>query len=110
MQNRHDNDAQINAYLSQVSRRLACLPPDEREQELAEVQQHVSDIAEANIELGMQREEAVAASLRQFGNPAYIGKQLARSWRRGVERNLPGTLGAAIAWCGITSLFTHTWT
>ncbi len=66
----------LEPYLQTVEQNLHFLPPDERQQELAEIRLHLESLLEANRELCNTEEEAVAQTLAQFGRAQTLGKDL----------------------------------
>lgn len=74
--------ALVEDYLDHVLAPLVGSVPYERRRELrAELGAHLEAMVEARMELGESREEASAAALRQFGNPARIGSEWLGEWR-----------------------------
>jgi hypothetical protein len=103
MQNLH-NEAKIESYLESVRKRLDQLPAAERNAELTEVRDHLTELARGHAELGMTEQEAIQTALRQFGDPKLVGTNLRRAWEQGQKRRLPGTVLSAAGWAISISL------
>ena len=92
----------LEEYLDQVATQLRTLPVKRRNEELREMRQHLLSTVEAHLELGATQQEAVEATLHQFGSSAEAASGLTRAWRRGQGAWLNvakgGFLGAAALW------------
>lgn len=82
----HQSDEDVAALMEDyLDHLLAPLvgkaPYDLRMQLRAELRDHLEALAEAREELGESREEAAAAALRQFGDPAKIAREWLDEWR-----------------------------
>jgi hypothetical protein len=77
-------DPRIDDYLDHACAPLVGVVPFEKREELRrEWRAHLEALAEARAELDGAPADAVAAALRQFGDPVRLGRQWARAWRRG---------------------------
>lgn len=85
----------LETYLDQVEQQLTRLPTWEREEWRDEARQHLSALAEAREELGWSPEAALEASLRQFGEPEQLGKELLASSSLAVRDR---QTSARVAW------------
>jgi len=86
--------SRLEGYLDAVEQQLTRLPGWEREAWREEARQHLTALTEAREELGWSSEEAVEASLRQFGEPERLGQELlACSSVALQERQISGYVG-----------------
>jgi hypothetical protein len=75
-------EARIEDYLDHVCAPLVGTVPYERRLELrSEVRCHLQTLIEAFEELGSPYNEAVDSALRQFGDPALIGREWQTQWQ-----------------------------
>jgi len=92
----------IEHYLAKVAAQLRSLPVARRNEELREMRQHLLSTVEAHQELGATQQQAVEATLHQFGSSSEAASGLTRAWRRGQGTWLDvakgGLLGAAALW------------
>ncbi|MBV9865461.1 MAG: hypothetical protein JO316_08940 [Abitibacteriaceae bacterium] len=100
----------VAAYLNTLHTQLVGLPLEKQQEVREEVLQHIEALEEADILLGGTPEEAIAAALRQFGDPRKIGRQIAREWqlrewRRGGIILLKAFV-APVSYVGIAALWT----
>ena len=71
----------LNEYLTEVETRLRPLPPVDREQEIAEIAQHLNALISAHQNDGRTEEAATEAAITQFGTAREVGKQLYQTGR-----------------------------
>ena len=88
------NDPQVEQWFQRLNAPLKRLPAPERAELHEEVRQHLDALVAANEELGSSPQEAWEYALQQFGDPARIGRRLAKEWRRGRGWTSPD--GAAV--------------
>src|SRR5438105_1069741 len=77
MDSRH-SPVSFDEYLAQLSRQLDLAPHAWSRELRQELRQHLEALVAAHMELGSSPEEAIAAALRQFGDPVLIGRRLSR--------------------------------
>ena len=100
----------LEPYLAQVEARLKHLPGERRAEEIQEMRQHMEALVTAHQELGLSEEEAIVATLRQFGSARTVSRELSHALQR-AEKPLPGSLGIAMLcqmagmWGGAYGLF-----
>lgn len=68
-------------FLDQVLRPLNRLTAEEREDVRRELEEHVEDRMEALLEMGWDKELAESRCLEAMGDPAEIGREMARQYR-----------------------------
>ena len=68
-------------FLNQVLSPLGRLTAEERENVRRELEEHVEDRMEALLEMGWDAELAEARCLEAMGDPAEIGREMARQYR-----------------------------
>lgn len=108
---RAEADAQIEDYLDHVSAELLVLPRTRRAELRREIGQHVTALAQAHEELGAGPVEAAETALKRFGDPAKIGREFARTWKRPVTWDqataFPGeAMKQGLLWFGGAGLLT----
>jgi hypothetical protein len=81
MDSRH-SPTSFDEYLTQLSTQLKLAPHEWSGELRQELRQHLEALVAAHMELGSSPEEAVAAALRQFGDPVLIGRWLSHESRR----------------------------
>ncbi len=79
MHSRFD-DSQTELFLARLNPPLRWMPRAARMELHAELRQHLDALAAAHEELGSTPEEAFDLALRQFGDPAKIGRKLWWEW------------------------------
>jgi hypothetical protein len=96
----------FDEYLGQLSRPLGLAPHEWSDELRQELRQHLEALVAAHIELGSSPEEAVAAALRQFGDPVLIGRRLSREslphpagWPFRPDRRWPRWVIAGVSIC-----------
>jgi hypothetical protein len=67
---------QLDAYVGALGARLKGLTPQQREEEMREVRQHLESLVSCHIQEGKTLDEAVELAMRQFGRAESIGKGL----------------------------------
>jgi hypothetical protein len=95
-------EAQLERYLQEVAGRLSA-PPRRRDEELAELAQHLDELASRNEARGLSRAEAAAAAVEAFGDPGALAQDLGRALRRAGRRDgaLQGiAMAATPLWLG----------
>lgn len=73
----------LEEYLKHVASHLWGLPRKHRADEMHELRQHLETQVAASQEQGKTETEAIQATLRQFGRPEKLGRQVAGTWWRG---------------------------
>ena len=68
-------------YLAAVTAEMSCLTDAERAQVRSELAAHIEDHAEALRELGYAEDEAEARATEQMGDPAQVGRDIAKLYR-----------------------------
>ena len=68
-------------YLAAVTAEMSCLTDAERAQVRSELAAHIEDHAEALRELGYAEDEADARATERMGDPAQVGRDLAKLYR-----------------------------
>lgn len=100
----------LEGYLNAVEQQLTRLPEWEREAWRAEARQHLTALAEAREELGWTPEEAIEASIEQFGEPERLGQELLASSSVVLrERQISGYIGWSLhvlSWNVVVTLMT----
>lgn len=76
---------QLEDYLQRLEAALAPLPSQARAEEVREIEAHLRILIEGNRERGVGEDEAVALSLRQFGDAETVGRDLRRQWNKKSE-------------------------
>lgn len=79
----------LEQYIETVETRLRALPPEQRNNEVEEIRQHLESMVAAHVELGYGEQEAVELSLTQFGKAERVGKDLNRVHLRNERRLVP---------------------
>ncbi len=77
--------SRLEQYLDQLEQPLAALSAEARGEWREEARQHLLCLIAAHEELGSSPEEAMAAALRQFGDPDRIGQSLRTATRRRAD-------------------------
>jgi hypothetical protein len=72
----------IERYLADLCSRLRALPAPRRDEEMAEVRQHLEAAAATFAAAGMDPQEAEAEAVRRFGDARTVRAGLVRAWRR----------------------------
>ena len=93
--------SRLEQFVNEVDVRLTALTPEVREQEIAEIRQHLQAIAAAEEALGASEAEAAEAAIRQFGVVGQIATELNATGRRSRLKRLPET--AVTALCALTA-------
>jgi hypothetical protein len=93
------DDALVKDYLEKLTAPLVeVLPYAEREALRMEFRLHLLAIAAAHEELGYTRADALAAALRDFGNPRKIGRGIYRAHKKPLKLPyIPGLAGGFVA-------------
>jgi len=73
------------------------MSPAARADERRELAAHLDALVAAHLELGRDEETAVRSALQEFGSADHLGRQLARSLKRGMRANLP----PSVVWCAV---------
>jgi hypothetical protein len=95
-------DPRLEAYLTRVVERLPRqMSPAARAAERQELAAHLDALVAAHLELGRDEETAVLSALQEFGDAKQLGRQLARSIKRGKRPNVP----SSVHWCGACEFF-----
>ena len=71
--------------MENLNKSLRWVPTSVRTELHAELRQHLEVLAAAHEELGSSHEEAFDLALRQFGDPAKIGRKLWWEWLLGTK-------------------------
>ena len=79
------DDERVEGFYQRLNVQLRKMPLEQRAEVHQELRQHLEALVAAHEELGATPQEAVAAALRQFGDPRRIGRRLARDWSRGAH-------------------------
>ena len=79
MHSRFD-DGQTEHFVAKLNKSLRWTPALVRTELHAELRQHLEALAAAHEELGSSPEDAYDLALRQFGDPAKIGRKLWWEW------------------------------
>lgn len=66
----------IQHYLHDLSEELACIPHNEREQHVAEIEGHLHSLVEEKIAQGKNAEQAVEEALKEFLPAKKLAKQI----------------------------------
>lgn len=90
----------LEEYVEEVCAGLRPLPTARREQEIAEIRQHLEAAVEAGRQEGMGEDAAVAEALRRFGDSRTVRSGLLRAWRREQPAWLASPLGAVFVALG----------
>ena len=72
----------IEEYLRQVAHELRDLPSDARAEELREIKAHLGAMVEAHQTADVDETQALAQTLKQFGRPRKVGRDLRWAWWR----------------------------
>jgi hypothetical protein len=96
-----DADAQLNAYLADLARRL-CGPRRRRAAILAELRDGLHHASEDHIAAGLAPTQAAAAAIRQFGDPQAVADAFAGELATGYARR-------TIAWYIATGPLVGIW-
>jgi hypothetical protein len=75
---------QLDAYVNALGARLKGLAPQQREEEMQEVRQHLESLVSWHMQEGKPVDEAVGLAIRQFGRAESVGKGLDQA-RSGVR-------------------------
>jgi len=76
----------VEEYLERLRDGLSMLPASEREQTYRELAQHVQAIIDEEVSTGEDRETAIRAALKKFGDPEKIGQKVGSDyWRRNIN-------------------------
>ncbi len=95
MHSRFD-DGQTEHFVAKLNKSLRWTPARIRTELHAELRQHLEALAAAHEELGSSPEEAYDLALRQFGDPAKIGRKLWWEWFRGTKPSVGPACQAAV--------------
>ena len=82
MFNPHDSPA-VKDWFQRFDAASRRLPAEERASQREEIQQHLDGLVAAKVALGQPLEAAWEAALRQFGDPAQIGRKMYQEWQQG---------------------------
>lgn len=77
----------LEAYLSELERRLGSLPKPRRDEELKEVRHHLESAIAANREEGQSESLAIANAIADFGAPEEAAKTILGAWQRFLRKN-----------------------
>lgn len=91
-------DNELDKYLQSLAHELRRLPQERREEELREIRQHLEAIVARLMEGGLSEQEAVEATIAQFGAARTVGHELVRVAPRSESRQR--TLAAGV--CAVT--------
>jgi len=94
-------NSRLEQFVNDVEVRLTALKPEVREQEIAEIRQHLLAIAAAEEALGASEVEAAETAIRQFGVAGEVATELNATGRRSRLKRLPET--AVTALCALTA-------
>jgi len=87
----------LEEYLSQVAIQLQAIPAKQREEELREISQHLTNAAIVHHEIHRQDEdEAAIAAIGEFGPPNELAAEMLSAWRRGEKKASSRSLVGAI--------------
>ena len=95
------DDEDVAIYFERLNAPLKKVPPEARAEMHQELRQHLDALAAAHEELGATPEEAKAAALRQFGDPAKIGRRLFQEWEATCRPPLPANKRTLLWACGV---------
>lgn len=74
------NDEQLDHFFQRLNKPLKRMPQPARAELHQELRQHLDALIAAHEELGSSPEEAFELALRQFGDPAKVGRKLWWEW------------------------------
>ena len=99
------SDEQTQQFFERLNKPLKHMPQNVRAELHTELRQHLDALVAANEELGSSPEEAFELALRQFGDPAKIGRKLWWEWFLGSRRRAqPGFSRCLIRACPVCVL------
>jgi uncharacterized membrane protein len=94
----------LEDYLSQVAAELSEVPGEQREEDLREMRQHLTNAVTVNQEIMRQDEDlAVESALQEFGAPKELAAEMLTAWRRGEAKENRRSLAGAML-CSAVSL------
>ncbi|MDQ2800077.1 MAG: permease prefix domain 1-containing protein [Armatimonadota bacterium] len=73
----------LEDYLSEVAAHMKLMPAARRNAEINELRTHLETALAAYREQGQGEDDAARVTLRRFGPPDTLGRQIARTWWRG---------------------------
>ena len=80
------NDEQLDHFFQRLNKPLKRMPQPARTELHQELRQHLDALIAAHEELGSPPEEAFQLALRQFGDPAKVGRKLWWEWFLSTQR------------------------
>lgn len=95
----------FDCYIAELETRLKSLMPQQRQDEMREVRQHLEDLALWHMQQGRSADDAVELALKQFGRAEAIGAELSGAVKEVRVRSQSRTLfGFAAYWVAIFAL------
>ena len=76
------NDPQVTDWFRRLDAAWRRMPAEEQARQREEIQQHVDGLVTAKVAAGQSLEDAWEAALKQFGDPAHIGRKVYQEWCR----------------------------
>ena len=99
----------IEEYLRQVAHELRDLPSDARAEELREIKAHLGAMVGAHQTADVDETQALAQTLKQFGRPRKVGREMLKAWERKQPESWINAMLAFVVGCLFVNGHNYFW-